>query len=404
MSRRIAFLLVALVAIPTSGNRFAQLLERLVGGGLEEKKRAPQVSPLTSDDVAHYFRTGDLDELCWALRDYFSRTSRQLGPVDGLLPLREALVAKGAGNTYASAYKLDHDIEQLEYVAKRNATVKAWLDEHDVLGRFRRVRARIPPLEALERTRGLWGFRPDDVEDIGAYYNRAIHVPDPEPLGQYLQVMSFEGADANFAKGKPVVIDDALTPAALDQIRSLLLESTVFYETKMPEQFGGYVGAIVEDGLHARALLELASALQRAMPETFRDRPLAYLWCYKYDSDYGGIKVHADEAAVNVNVWLTPDDANLDPAGGGLVIYTAKPGAAASAEEYNSRGDEFARELLEATDYANVTVPYKQNRIVIFDSALYHKTDDFTFKPGYENRRINLTFLFGKMRRGDGEL
>ena len=303
MSRRIAFI-VALVAIPTSGNRFAQLLERLVGGGLEEKKRAPQVSPLTSDDVAHYFRIGDLDELCWALRDYFSRTSRQLGPLDGLLPLREALVAKGAGNTYASAYKLDHDIEQLEYVAKRNATVKAWLDEHDVLGRFRRVRARIPPLEALERTRGLWGFRPDDVEDIGAYYNRAIHVPDPKPLGQYLQVMSFEGADANFAKGKPVVIDDALTPAALDQIRSLLLESTVFYETKMPEQFGGYVGAIVEDGLHARALLELASALQRAMPETFRDRPLAYLWCYKYDSDYGGIKVHADEAAVNVNVWL----------------------------------------------------------------------------------------------------
>ncbi|KAH8049609.1 hypothetical protein JL721_11645 [Aureococcus anophagefferens] len=373
MLRRIAFI-VALVAIPTSGNRFAQLLERLVGGGLEEKKRAPQVSPLTSDDVAHYFRTGDLDELCWALRDYFSRTSRQLGPLDGLLPLREALVAKGAGNTYASAYKLDHDIEQLEYVAKRNATVRAWLDEHDVLGRFRRVRARIPPLEALGRTRGLWGFRPDDVEDIGAYYNRAIHVPDPEPLGQYLQ------------------------------IRSLLLESTVFYETKMPEQFGGYVGAIVEDGLHARALLELASALQRAMPETFRDRPLAYLWCYKYDSDYGGIKVHADEAAVNVNVWLTPDDANLDPAGGGLVIYTAKPGAAASAEEYNSRGDEFARELLEATDYANVTVPYKQNRIVIFDSALYHKTDDFTFKPGYENRRINLTFLFGKMRRGDGEL
>ncbi|KAH8093624.1 hypothetical protein JL720_4771 [Aureococcus anophagefferens] len=372
MLRRIAFI-VALVAIPTSGNRFAQLLERLVGGGLEEKKRAPQVSPLTSDD---------------------------LGPLDGLLPLREALVAKGAGNTYASAYKLDHDIEQLEYVAKRNATVRAWLDEHDVLGRFRRVRARIPPLEALGRTRGLWGFRPDDVEDIGAYYNRAIHVPDPEPLGQYLQVMSFEGADANFAKGKPVVIDDALTPAALDQIRSLLLESTVFYETKMPEQFGGYVGAIVEA---ACTLLELASALQRAMPETFRDRPLAYLWCYKYDSDYGGIKVHADEAAVNVNVWLTPDDANLDPAGGGLVIYTAKPGAAASAEEYNSRGDEFARELLEATDYANVTVPYKQNRIVIFD-PLYHKTDDFTFKPGYENRRINLTFLFGKMRRGDGEL
>ena len=46
-------------------------------------------------------------------------------------------------------------------------------------------------------------------------------------------------------------------------------------------------------------------------------------------------------------------------------------------------------------------IPYRQNRIVVFDSALYHKTDSFRFREGYENRRINLTLLFGKMRRGD---
>ena len=272
-----------------------------------------------------------------------------------------------------------------------------------MLARFRRVRARIPPLGALERTKGLWAFRPDDLEDLGNYYNRAIHVPDPEPAGRMLQVMSFEGADERYRRGEPIVIDDALTPEALDQIRGLLLESTVFYETKMPEAFGGYVGAVVEDGLHARAFLELAAALRRAMPKTFEDQPLAYLWCYKYDSDYSGINVHADEAAVNVNVWLTPDDANLDPTSGGLVIYTAKPGAHDDAQDYNARGDEYAKELLEKTDYENVTVPYKQNRIVIFDSALYHKTDTFKFKPGYENRRINLTFLFGKMQKAKSD-
>jgi len=36
-------------------------------------------------------------------------------------------------------------------------------------------------------------------------------------------------------------------------------------------------------------------------------------------------------------------------------------------------------------------VPYKQNRAVIFDSRLLHATD-----PGFRNRRINLTYLFGK--------
>ena len=110
--------------------------------------------------------------------------------------------------------------------------------------------------------------------------------------------------------------------------------------------------------------------------------------------------MHADEAAVNLNIWLTPDDANLDPASGGLVVYTAKPPSTATAEEYNQRGAEFADELLRSTAYENVTIPYRQNRIVVFDSALYHKTDSFRFREGYENRRINLTLLFGKMRRG----
>ena len=171
------------------------------------------------------------------------------------------------------------------------------------------MRRRIPPLDQLQRTNGLWAFRPEDTADIGDFYNRAIHVPDPQPVTPMLNAEAFADADARYREG-PFAIDDALTPAALDQIRSLLLESTVFFETKMPAVFGGYVGAIVEDGLHARALLELADALRRAMPETLGDHPLAYLWCYKYDSQYEGISVHADEAAVNLNIWLTPDEAN----------------------------------------------------------------------------------------------
>jgi hypothetical protein len=33
---------------------------------------------------------------------------------------------------------------------------------------------------------------------------------------------------------------------------------------------------------------------------------------------------------------------------------------------------------------------------------LFHETDRFHFKPGYKNRRINITLLFGK--RGTGYL
>jgi hypothetical protein len=56
--------------------------------------------------------------------------------------------------------------------------------------------------------------------------------------------------------------------------------------------------------------------------------------------------------------------------------------------------------LLEADGWANVSVPYRENRMVIFDSALFHKTDALDFKAGYGNRRINLTFLFGEAEGG----
>jgi hypothetical protein len=38
---------------------------------------------------------------------------------------------------------------------------------------------------------------------------------------------------------------------------------------------------------------------------------------------------------------------------------------------------------VEESGWANVTVPYRENRLVMFDSALFHKTDSFAFKPGF---------------------
>ena len=45
-----------------------------------------------------------------------------------------------------------------------------------------------------------------------------------------------------------------------------------------------------------------------------------------------------------------------------------------------------------------ITTSYLKNgnRAVIFNSNLFHETDKIDFKDGYENRRINVTMLFGK--------
>ncbi len=121
----------------------------------------------------------------------------------------------------------------------------------------------------------------------------------------------------------------------------------------------------------------------------------------RYDSEGKGIKIHADTAAVNLNFWITPDDANLNDENGGLVIYSREAPMDWNFEDFNSeKGLPRMMEFLKDSD--QVRVPYRQNRLVMFNSNLFHYSDKFEFKTGYENRRINLTFLFG--RRGEGKL
>jgi len=105
-----------------------------------------------------------------------------------------------------------------------------------------------------------------------------------------------------------------------------------------------------------------------------------------------------------VNIWITSDEANLDVNTGGLVVFTAKPPSDWDFEAYNTNTARVVDELLRPTGFANVTVPHRANRAVIFDSALFHHTDKLSFstKGGINNRRINLTLLYGTMKANCG--
>lgn len=88
-----------------------------------------------------------------------------------------------------------------------------------------------------------------------------------------------------------------------------------------------------------------------------------------------------------------------DDFGGGLVVYTAKPKPEWDFQNYNTDTNFVRRELLQPSNFANITVKHKTNRCVLFDSSLFHQTDKYRFKQGYENGRINLTLLFGEMKK-----
>ena len=161
----------------------------------------------------------------------------------------------------------------------------------------------------------------------------------------------------------------------------------------------GYLGAYLADGFGTALALQIAEELRTSLPRIFRHHRLNQLWAYKYAPRLPGIATHADFAAVNVNFWVAPDAANRNPGSGGLIVHRAVAPSHWSFHKYNADSAAMQEFLAEA-DGEPVTVPYRRNRAVIFDSDLFHRTGDLEFRPGYANRRINVTMLFGDRHDG----
>jgi Tfp pilus assembly protein PilF len=187
------------------------------------------------------------------------------------------------------------------------------------------------------------------------------------------------------------VIDNLLSEEALAKLRRFCWGSTIWRKAYRD----GYLGAMPEHGFACPLLAQIADELRSTYPAILGRHPLLQLWGFKYDSRLSGIAIHADFAAVNVNFWITPDEANLDPASGGLVVWDTPAPAGWNFAKYNDDVPA-ARDFLARAGARPVTVPYRANRAVIFDSDLFHETDRIAFKDGYLDRRINITLLYGR--------
>jgi hypothetical protein len=142
-----------------------------------------------------------------------------------------------------------------------------------------------------------------------------------------------------------------------------------------------------------KPILKFSLDLTNELPDIFKEYNLSQAWAFKYDSEHKGINIHADDAMVNVNLWLTPDSANLDKDSGGLIIWKKKPDEFASFDEFNSELNS-EKMFKDVNNSDSIRIPYKANRAVIFDSKLYHATDSINFDSKYINRRLNVTFLY----------
>jgi tetratricopeptide (TPR) repeat protein len=296
-------------------------------------------------------------------------------------------------------HRLKFDSAQLAYLLDRDAIPKDFENE---LAVYRQI---LTNLDEEKRTAISFDLTDNEMSGISRYHDRIVHLAstdwvhlDPSnPMSNQAALnpnVDWHGASAAYLESTPAVtvIDDFLDPRALSALRKFCLESTIWFELKG----AGYLGAYFREGFNDPLLLAIAEQLSAKMPEIFAAHQLRMIWAYTYEQSMVGINPHADFARINVNFWITPNSANLDPDTGGVLIYRRPAPESWEFDKYNAAPGREIMDFLGEDAQDPIRVPHRQNRAVIFDSRLFHETDRLSFADGLENRRINITMLFGE--------
>ena len=230
-------------------------------------------------------------------------------------------------------------------------------------------------------------------------FNRLIYLPPSLPRSPMNAFgLNFKNPwkeiEESYQQGFVTVVDNFLTDNYASRLYNLALDGTVFFDGYKP----GYMAAFLNDGLNEGNFEPLIEDIRAFLPNIVGDLPLVNAWIFKSDSitSKRSVTPHADLALVNINLWLTPDEANLKKGTGGLKVYDISP-MDIYDRVWQSQGDggQNIKEWLIAHNATSTSIPYKCNRAVIFDSSRIHESEIHHFKPGYKDRRINLTLLFG---------
>ena len=296
-----------------------------------------------------------------------------------------------------SKAKIEHDIEQFEYLASKNYDIKKFTD---LALLYKKVASEInwPSDTSLVTLNNKYQSLLKDS------YNRLVHISEAPKLKEKvinnsLNIEQITNDYFNHEFGL-TYIDNFLSSKAIESLRDFLLESTIWFNVKQ----NGYVGAFLREGFANPLIIQIADELRTKFPKIFKNYPINHIWAFKYDSrsknkksSLRGINVHADFASINVNFWITPKKANLNPKSGGLIVYDVEAPKEWDFNTFNNDEKRIREELKKSKGNTKV-IPYNENRAVIFNSNLFHETDSYEFKEGYENRRINVTLLFGRRK------
>jgi len=289
-----------------------------------------------------------------------------------------------------SVGKLMHDAEQLEYLVTRGVlpeTFKA------IVAECRQFIDGAPELCGTH-TFSIAKMCTPGFRD--AYNRLHFHRHTPAIIGAALNSqLDFAAVEAGFLRDgrRYTYVDDLLSPEALAGLQNFCLESTIWYKMEHEDE----VGTMVSNGFSCPLLFQIVDELRGHLPNVIGKNVLRNAWSYRYYGEAPGVRAHMDNGDVTVNFWITPDSANLNSDSGGLIIWN-KRAPADYARNTKQQADAVLHRLLSEPDTRKDHIPYRCNRAVVFDALTIHGTDDFEFRSGFENRRSNITLLYGPPR------
>ena len=296
---------------------------------------------------------------------------------------------------YASLAKLKHDIEQYEYLLARDALPPAFAGE---ISAHREVLAELQALDGDGDPARRYPLSPDQQARLAGSFNRLNYLPPEANLENSVLNPALDCARImqDYAAAVPpaIILDDLLGAPALAELRRFCLEATIWFDCK---EHGGYLGAYLNEGFDSPVLFKLARELQERLPDMFAGQRLAQMWAFKCGGQSPGTRLHADKSFINLNFWITPDEALCDARSGGLRIYDIAAPPEWNFQNYNHQETAMRAEIKHQGG-SGQDVLYKCNRGMIFDASLMHETIPLDFHAGYENHRINITMLFGNRR------
>ncbi len=300
----------------------------------------------------------------------------------------------GMAPPFVTKARLKHEVEQLEYLLAHAPSVTVPKDYQETL-EGTSVRSNQETSDSI-----FIQLTPEEQTSLAPSFHKLLHIRPTEAVSDSAINPNLDVAaiEAQYFSTHPeaMYVDSLLTKEALTTLRAFCLESTIWKR----DYQNGYIGTFLANGFACPLLLQIAEELRCQFPRIFQQHQLVQAWAFKHDSALRGLNMHADAAAVNVNFWITPDEANRNVENGGLVVWDKEaPDHWDFAEYNNDKNKHKIQEFLEQHGAKPITIPHRQNRAVIFNSNLFHETDVTDFQDNYESRRINVTFLYGHRQK-----